>query len=287
MIREIRSDMHIKTKSVLLLLGAAILWSTAGLFIKWVEWNPFAIAGARSAIVSAVIWIYIGRPRFDWSAAQIGGAISFAATVMLFVYANKTTTAANAILLQYTAPVYVAVLGNRLLGEKPTLLSWVTLCLSIGGMVLFFFDRLSVQGFRGNLLAIVSGFTLALFFLFTRRQKDGSPLESILLGNIITAAVSMPFMFQSAPSLRSVLALLFLGIFQLGLADILYAVAIKNVPAFDAIIITSIEPILNPLWVFLFIGETPGRWAIAGGIIVIASVTMYSVIKNYKRVMTR
>ncbi len=278
--------MHIKTKSVLLLIGAAILWSTAGLFIKWVEWNPFAIAGARSAIVSAVIWIYIGRPRFDWSASQIGGALSFAATVMLFVYANKTTTAANAILLQYTAPVYVAVLGNRLLGEKSTLLSWATLCLSIGGMALFFFDRLSVQGFRGNLLAIISGFTLALFFLFTRKQKDGSPLESILMGNIITALVCMPFMFQSVPSMRSILALLFLGVFQLGLADILYALAIKSVPAFDAIIITSIEPILNPLWVFLFMGEAPGRWAITGGIIVIASVTMYSVIKNYRRVMT-
>ncbi len=279
--------MRIKTKSVLFLLAAAVLWSTAGLFIKWVDWNPFAIAGARSAIVSVVIWIYLGRPRFDWSAAQIGGALSFAATVILFVYANKTTTAANAILLQYTAPVYVAVLGNRFLGEKSTLLSWITLFLALGGMVLFFFDSISVRGLHGNIVAVVSGFTLSLFFIFTRRQKDGSPLESILLGNIITAIVCAPFMFQSAPSMTGVLSLLFLGVFQLGLADILYALAIRHVPAFDAILITSIEPILNPLWVFLFVGEKPGPWAMAGGLIVIASVTIYSIIRNYRKAISQ
>jgi drug/metabolite transporter (DMT)-like permease len=122
------------------LVASALLWSVGGVLIKWVEWHPLAIAGVRSAIAAATLWAVLRRPRFDWSAAQIGGAVAYAATVLLYVSAVKLTTAANAILLQYTAPIYVALFGAWFLGERTTWLDWLAIACSLGGMALFFRD---------------------------------------------------------------------------------------------------------------------------------------------------
>ena len=266
-----------RSRAILFLLGAAVLWSTGGLLIKWVSWGPLAIAGTRSLIAALVIIAYIRRPRLTWSAAQVGGALAYACTVILFVMANKLTTAANAIVLQYTCPVYVAILAAVFLKERTSCASMLAIAGALGGMVLFFLDRLSPGGLLGNVLAIVSGVSLAFLVIFLRMQKDASPMESILLGNIITVVVCLPFMLRSAPPALSWIALILLGVFQLGISYMLYSTAIKHVAAVDAILIPVIEPLLNPLWVFLLLGETPGPWAAAGGVIVLASVTVYSV----------
>jgi drug/metabolite transporter (DMT)-like permease len=267
-----------RKRALLLLLATAILWSTGGLLIKSVDWNPLAIAGMRSAIAGVVILLYIRRPHFSWSTAQIGGAITYAATVILFVAATKLTTAANAILLQYTGPIWVAIFGKSFLGEKTTRVDWVMIGAVIVGMALFFLDKLSSGGLLGNIVAIGSGVAFGWFILFMRKQKDDSTLETPLLGNAIAAVIGIPFMFGPTPDLTGWTALVTLGVLQLGLSYTLFAAAVKHASALDSILVPTIEPLLNPIWVFFLLGERPGPWAMVGGAIVLAAVTARSVL---------
>ena len=275
LIEESRGERY---QSIGLLILTAVLWSSGGLLIKWISWNPIAIAGMRSAIAVLVLLAVLRRPHLTWSFAQIGGAIAYAASVILFVSATKLTTAANAILLQYTAPIYIALFGAWFLGERAIWLDWITIFVVMGGMVLFFFDELTTGGFWGNVCAISSGVTFASFILFMRKQKNDSPLESVFLGNILTALVGVPFMFKTMPSASSWVGLMLSGVLQLGLSHVLYATAIKHVTALEAILIQVIEPILNPLWVLLIMGEAPGPWALLGGFVVLVSVTIRYVV---------
>ena len=260
-------------KALLCLVGTALLWSLGGLLIKSVAWNPVAIAGMRSAIAAVLMFLYKRKFNFTWSKTQIAGAVAYAATVILFVSATKLTTAANAILLQYTAPIYVALLGQWFLGERATRLDWLTIVVVSGGMILFFLDNLTAGNLFGNFIAILSGVAFAALTMLSRKQKDGSPLESLFLGNVLTALIGLPFMLQTMPDSRSWLALAALGLLQLGLSYILYAYAIKHVTALEGILIPIIEPTLNPVWVWLVLGERPGRWAFVGGAIVLLAVT--------------
>lgn len=260
-----------------LLVITAILWSLGGLLIKWVDWNPMAIAGMRSAISAAFLLLVLRRPTWTWSSAQIGGGLAYAATVILYVTANKLTTAANVILLQFTAPIYIALFSRWFLGEKTTWLDWVTIVIVMLGMMLFFLGKLSTAGFWGNICAVSSGISLAWLFLFLRKQKSESPVESVILGNLLAALIGLPFMFNSAPDATGWLGLIILGVFQLGLPYLLFSIAIKHVTAIESILIPVIEPVLNPLWVLLLLGETPGQWAIVGGFIVLVAVTFRGV----------
>lgn len=262
-----------RTRAIGYLLVTALLWSVGGVLIKWVEWHPIAIAGTRSAIAAATLWALLRRPRFDWSAAQIGGAVAYAATVLLYVSAVKITTAANAILLQYTAPIYVALFGAWFLGERTGWIDWLAVALSFGGIALFFRDSLSSQALWGDVLAVLSGVTLAWMVLFLRKQKAGAPMESVLLGNILAALASIPFLWGEAPSIKGWAGLILLGVFQLGLSYALYATAIRHVTAVEAVLFSTLEPILNPIWVLLLIGERPGPWALAGGALVVTAIT--------------
>jgi drug/metabolite transporter (DMT)-like permease len=259
--------------AVLLLILTAVLWSTGGVLIKWVTWHAMAIAGMRSAIAAAFLWVVLRRPQFTWSGLQLGGAVAYTASVLCFVMATKLTTAANAIVLVYTAPIYVALLSPWFLHEHVTRLDWLALGLVIGGMGLFFLDHLTTAGWWGNVCAIIGGIATAWVVLCLRKQHGVSTLETVLLGNLITALVGAPFMFHALPDLTSWVALALAGIGQIGLAFILYIKAIKSVSALEAILIPVIEPLLNPLWVLLLIGEVPGRWALLGGAVVVIAVT--------------
>ncbi|KJS48541.1 DMT family transporter [Desulfosporosinus sp. BICA1-9] len=263
-----------RPRALLLLAVTATLWSLGGLLIKSVDTNPLAIAGSRSAIAVVLFLLVLKKPKLTWSYAQIGAALAYAATSILFVTATKTTTAANAVLLQFTAPIYVALFSAWLLKEKTKLLDWITIFLVMGGMVLFFLDNLSTKSILGNGIAAASGVSFALFIIFMRMQKDGSPLESVLLGNIITAAIGLPFLTQAVPDTSGWVYLMILGIVQLGIPYILFSKAIKHVTALEAILIPVIEPLLNPVWVFLLLGEAPGLLAMLGGFIVLLAVTV-------------
>lgn len=260
-------------RALLLLLITAVLWSLGGVLIKWVNWNPVAIAGARSLIGATLIWIVFRRQlRLTWTVDEIGGAVAYAGTVVLFVIANKLTTAANAILLQYTAPIYVALFSPWLLGERADRRDWLTMAIMLGGMALFFMDELNFAGYLGNTIALISGLCFAGLTLFLRRQKNGSALPSLLLGNLLAGAIGLPFMFQSLPDLSSAVGLLLMGVVQLGLPYILYALALRHVRAVEGILIPMIEPVLNPVWVFLMMGEQPSAWAMVGGALILGAV---------------
>lgn len=268
--------------SILFLVLTAALWSMGGLLIKLVNAHPLFIAGVRSLISAVIILLYVRRPKFTWSFPQIAAAIAYALTVITFVFANKYTTAANAILIQYTAPIYVALFSGWLLKEKVTYLDWATIAVVFGGMILFFIDSLDTRGLLGNIFALISGIGFGFFPIFMRMQKDGSPIESVILGNIITAIIGLPFIFISQPDSIEWLYLVILGVVQLGIPYILFSFAIKYATALEACLISIIEPILNPIWVLLLIGEEPSVFAIIGGIIVISAVTFRSILSIRK-----
>ncbi len=256
----------------LLLLIAALCWSLGGVLIKSIDGPPMAIAAGRSAIAIPVMLACIGWPPFSFSRAQIGGAIGYAATVVLFVFATRMTTAANAIFLQYTAPIYVAIIGRWYLDERASRIDWLVIAVALFGIALFFCDRLTFAGFWGNIIALGSGLAFASVALFLRKEKAGSPVASIILGNAIVALAGAPFIFQTRLGDGGWWRLILLGTVQLGLPYVLYATAIKQVTALEATLIPLLEPILNPLWVILALGERPGAWAIVGGILVLAAV---------------
>jgi len=262
--------------AILAVAACALLWSTGGLFVKLIQWNPFAIAGIRSLIGGLVILAFIRRPKFTWSFAQIAGAVCYAGCMIGFVSANKLTTAANAILLQYTAPLWAAILGWLFLKERVNALDWAALAVVIGGMVLFFMDSLTLGGMQGNLLAIVSGVFFAGAMVSFRAQKAGSSRESILLSHALTFVVSIPFLFGRWPSLAGLGALGFLGVFQIGVSALLLTYGVKHVSAVQSLLTAVLEPLFNPVWVFLVIGERPGPRALIGGAIILVAVTVRS-----------
>jgi drug/metabolite transporter (DMT)-like permease len=256
------------------LVMAAVFWSLGGILIKSISWSPIAISGARSAFAILILMAVIRRPRFIWTGAQWGSALGYAGTVILFVAATKMTTAANAILLQYTAPIWVALLSAWFLGEPTRKIDWMVIVVVLAGMSLFFMDQLSDSHFLGNLIAVGSGIAFATMVLCMRKQKGQSTQESVLLGNILTVLIALPFMLSGdAPStLQPWILIAVLGIFQLGLSYALYAVAIRHVTALEGILVPMIEPVLNPIWVILFYGEVPTPLALLGGLIVFAAI---------------
>ena len=259
-------------QAVLLLLGCVLLWSTSGVLIKQSSLSALAIVGGRSAIAAIVLLLFVRRPRWTWSLPQIGGAVAYLVMVLCFVQATQWTSAANAILLQYTAPIWVALFSYWFLGERPLPADYAAMGLIGAGMLLFFGDALSPAGMAGNILAVLAGIALAWMTLFMRKQKDGSTLETVLLGNVLAAAVGLPALAMSQVQPADWAILGFLGVFQLGLPFVLYAIAIRSISAIETILISCLEPILNPILVFLVIGETPSPMALAGGTLVLAAV---------------
>jgi drug/metabolite transporter (DMT)-like permease len=265
------------------MIATASLWSLGGLFIKIIDWNPAAIAGMRSFIASIVILMFLKKPKLHLSFPQVAAALANAATMLLFVMANKMTSAANAILLQYIAPVLTAFIGAAILKERTRIEHWVSIVFVAAGMIIMFADKLGGGYLLGNILALMSAFTFSLYFVFLRKQKDGSPVESVLLSHWITAAICLvASLFLPAPNftLNSVAAILVLGIVQIGIPSLLIAFAIKRITAVSANLIAVIEPVLNPVWVYLVIGENPGISTLIGGAVIIASVTGVSIVSS-------
>ena len=262
----------------------AVLWSTSGLFIKLIDWHPVVIAGMRSLtavlFMTAVRFLSPGRRREPFNLRYLwGGGIAYSATMLSFCIANKLTTSANAILIQHSAPVWAAILGWTLAKEKPRPVNWISLAMVMGGLCLFFKDGLGGGSFNGNMVALFSGICFAANSVFLRIQKKGNPADSMLLAHILTAAASIPFLFTHPPSftINTAAAILFMGIVQIGLASILFAYGIQRIIAVKAMLTTAVEPVLNPVWVFLIIGEKPAVTAVAGGLIIITAVLVSAI----------
>lgn len=267
-------------RAIALLALCGLFWSTGGVLIKLVDWHPIAIWSVRSAIAAAMLYA-VRRPSMRGiSGAEWAAAAALAATTALFIIANKLTTAANAILIQYSAPVWIALFGTWFLGERATRLDWLTIVVVLGGIVLFFLDQLTFDHVAGNLVALGAGVAFAFHAMTLRKvaiaRPDAAPtdpLRPLILGNLVAAAIGSPFvLLESPPDATGWAALAALGVVQQGAAYLCYAWAIRHATALEAMLIPVIEPILNPLWVALAIGEQPGPWAIVGGAIVVGAV---------------
>ena len=259
--------------AILLLITTGVLWSTGGLLIKLIPWSPISIAGIRSGLSALIIYLYRkpyskGFGRNIWA-----GAFCYSVMVVSFVLANKITASGNVILIQYAAPIYVALFGYSFLGEKASKIDWITIAIIIFGLGCFFYEDLSLKQKWGNVLAIFSGLGFAGLTLFMRKEKNANPIDCVLLGNLITFVVCLPFYFTGVTmEVTPWLSITFLGFVQLGLAYILFSTAIKYVNALDAIIYPVIEPLFNPLLTFIFIGEQMSQTALIGGFLVITGV---------------
>ncbi|MDR3161566.1 MAG: DMT family transporter [Spirochaetaceae bacterium] len=266
-------------------LLCAVLWSTSGLFIKLMTWHPMVIAGLRSLVAAVFMLAFrLVVPRRGRGTHQpfplIAGALAYAFTMILFVIANKLTASANAILLQYSAPVWAALLGWALIREKPRWEHWLALGMVMGGLFLFFKDGLAGGSLLGDSLAVLSGIFFGANSVFMRMQKKGNPADTMLLSHIIAAAICLPFagIYPPAFSPLNILIILFMGIIQIGCASLLFAYGIKRISAIQAMLTAMVEPILNPLWVLLATGEKPSPSALVGGGIIVLAVLIPSLV---------
>ncbi len=271
-------DMSAHRRALVLLATCGLCWSTAGVLIKLVAWHPLAIWSVRGGIAALALYA-IRRPSLrNIARAEWAAACALALSTGLFVIANKLTTAANAILIQYSAPIWVALLGAWFLGERASRVDWATIAAVIVGIALFFVEQLTLDHFAGNLVAAAGGVAYAAGALTMRKaalDPNIDPLRPLLLGNALAAVLGLPFWFASpAPDANGWLALIALGIVQQALAYLCYAGAIRHVTALEAMLMPVIEPIASPVWVALAFGERPGPWALAGGAIVIGAVVV-------------
>src|SRR5881394_3452469 len=283
----------ISSSPLLLVLGAAILWSTGGLFIKATQLSAFELSFGRSLLAAITIAILTRGEGFGINKITAITSILYAALLILFVAATKLTTAANAIFLQYTAPVYVLILEPLFYKEKFRLRDLATVAACVAGMSLFFVGKLRPEDVSGNLLALASGVCFALFFLLMRHSKarDVNRASATIYGNLIACVICAPAFFgamRRGISAVDFACIAYLGIVQLGLAYLLFTSAMaRGVRSIDASIIGYVEPVLNPLWVFLVIGERPSGWALIGGAIIIASVIVHLLLETRTKAARR
>jgi len=265
---------------LLFVLAAALLWSTGGLFIKWTSLSGFELSFCRSFFAAITVALVTRHEGFGLNRITAAASVLYAVLLILFVMATKETTAANAIFLQYTAPVYLLVLEPPLYKEKFRPRDLVTVLVCVGGMALFFVGQLRSQDVTGNLLALASGLCFALYFLLLRHPeaRQVNRASSVIYGNILAVLVTAPWGLAAIPGLNrhDFLSVAYLGVVQLGFAYALFTVAMaRGVRSLDAGIICYIEPVLNPVWVFLVIGEQPSQWALLGGAIIIIAVIVH------------
>ena len=267
-----------RKKGIYLLVLTSILWSFSGVCTKFISWNGFAVAGIRGLIAALLLLIVNRRPRLPRSGFQVAAIFSYVGLVVLLILSTKLTTAANAILLQYTAPIYSAILGYFVLKEPVTRHDITVLVLI--GLAVFLYDGLADGRMAGNLIALLSGVCYGAMNVFMRKCDKDAPADNIFWGNLLAFVLMLPFMGRPEITAVNIGIILFMGIFQLGLAYILYSIAIPHVPALEATIITVLEPILNPVWVMLFYGEKPGIRTIIGGAIVLLAISGKDVLRK-------
>ena len=266
-------------RSVLFVFLASVCFSTGGLFIKLVPWSALAINGARNLIGAAVIGLYllITRRKIVFNRRVLTGAMSMIGVTTLFAVANKLTTAANTIVLQFTAPVFVILFMSLFYHQKPGRVDLVTCFLVLLGVVLFFVDGIQAGNLTGNIVAILSGVCYAGVFMMNT-GKGADAISSCFLGQLTAGLVMTPLCFRETDfSLPVMAAVLALGIVQVGGAYILFSIGIRHTQAVTASLITGMEPIMNPLLVAVFYGEQVSALAVTGAVIVVCSILAYNV----------
>lgn len=277
---------------ILYVLAAALLWSTGGLFIKATELSAFELSFGRSLLAAVTVGYFTRREGFRINRLTAVLAVLYAALLLLFVMATKMTTAANAIFIQYTAPVYVLILEPLIYKEKFRRRDAFVVAACAVGIALFFVGRLRPEEMMGNLMAMLSGLCFAFFMLFIRHPRAGevNRASSIFYGSILLALVTLPSFVAGAHKVKvsDVGIMVFLGVFQIGISYTLFTRGIeRGVRSLDAALVGYIEPISNPVWVFLFLGERPTPWALLGGAIIITAVVLHTYMSAREGVRAR
>ncbi len=275
------------TKGTLAMIATALLWSIGGIFIKLVPWNPLAIAGLRGVFGGLVMFAYLRirgiKPVINKDTLKIAFALAGVCTT--FVAANKLTTAANAIVIQYCAPVYVLLYIAFVQKKKLRPLDIAVVPITILGVSLCFVGQMGKGHLVGDIVAVISGVFFAAMFIFSEGVSDQTRASGIMQGQFLTAIIGLPVLIATRPAFTptAIGGILILGFFQIGLAYVLYSIAIRSAPLLTCSLLAVLEPLLNPVWVFLFAGENPGIWSLVGGVIVVAVITLWYVYDARKK----
>jgi drug/metabolite transporter (DMT)-like permease len=277
-------------KGILYVFTAALLWSSGGLFIKLISFSAMQLSFFRCSIAAITFALIFKKQILLVNKLSIVNSCIYAVVLIAFVIATKTTTAANAIFLQATAPIYVLIFEPLINKSRYERINIITVVVCVLGMILFFVGKLEPGHLEGNLVALISGITFAAFFLGMKRNDQKYQQSSIFWGNILVALICIPFLSSlemiSFSDLRMVS---FLGVFQIAVAYAFFASGLKRIFAVEASIISMVEPVLNPVWVLIGYGEVPSVTAIIGGTIILGAIiirTLYSgsglIIRKFK-----
>jgi drug/metabolite transporter (DMT)-like permease len=272
---------------LLFVFVAALLWSTGGLFIKWTTISALQVTFWRSLLALITVAFFTRRQGWRINRITVVTSLLYAVLLVLFVVATKMTTAANAIFLQYTAPIYIMIFEPLLFKERFQRSDLITVLICMGGMSLFFVGQLDTKDLVGNLVALCSGLCMGFYFLLLRHPKsqEVNRAASVIYGNLLLVILTLPFGWASLSVMTNwdAITVGYLGVVQIGVAYTLFTLGMaRGVRSLDAGIVGYIEPVLNPVWVFLFIGERPSSWALLGGAIIILAVVAHT-LRNTRR----
>lgn len=273
--------MNERRKGSLLILAAALLWSTGGIGIKGVEDSALKVTFYRSLFAAIALMLLFGRDvwgRRRWKSTPVflTAIVSYGACLTTFVVATKWTTAANAIFLQYAGVIWVLLLSPIVIGEAMRSRDVIAIAVALSGMGLFFLGKFEARGMAGNGMAILSSFFFAFLVLALRKENQAAE-SAITWGNLGAAAALLPFVAGNLGlSPKSLVVLLLLGLFQIGLAYVFFVRGLRYVSATQASLTGMLEPMANPIWVFLFLGERPSSYAAVGAIIVLAAIAWHT-----------
>lgn len=273
-----------ENKAIIEMLTCATLWSIAGIFIKLIPWNSFAISCIRSLVAGITVLVFIKIKHYKFIINRrtllAGGLMGLVFTA--FVAANKLTTAANAIVLQFTAPMFIVVFSAIIFGQKIKRKDLLAVIFAMLGVSMFFLDKLEGGYLTGNLVAILAGALMGGMYMAIGESKGEERFSAILIGQTEAFLIGLPSVIMTKPGFSAlpVLFIIILGVFQLGIPYILYGKASEYCPPLACSLLGAVEPLLNPVWVFIFDGEKPGIYALIGGIIVVVSVTIWCASDN-------
>jgi len=266
-------------RGLLYVLTAALLWSTGGLFIKLISLSAMELSFFRCSIAAVTFAVIFKKRILLFNKLSIINSIFYAVVLITFVIATKTTTAANAIFLQATAPIYVLIFEPLFNKSRYERINIITVGVCILGMILFFVGKLEPGHLEGNFVALISGITFAALFLGMKQNAPQYQQSSIFWGNILVAMICIPFLLSmEAISISDLWMVSFLGVFQIAVAYAFFASGLKRILAVEASIISMVEPVFNPVWVFLGYGEVPTLTAIIGGLIILGAIIVRSFI---------
>ena len=275
-------------KGILFVLIAGLLWSSGGLFIKLISLPAMQLAFFRCSIAAITFGIIFRKRILLINKLTLINSVFYAAILITFVIATKTTTAANAIFLQSTAPIYVLIFEPIFNKTKYERINIITVAVCMVGMLLFFVGKIEPGHLEGNIIALFSGIAFAAFFLGMKKNDPKFQSSSIFYGNILVAIISIPFLFSlDTLTTSDVWMVTFLGVFQIAIAYAFFSAGLKRTYAVEASIISMIEPVLNPVWVFIGYGEVPSITAIIGGLIILGSIVTRSLIVGASAVRTK